>query len=501
MKTSEIFAAALIILLTAGTMTPLSHVSYRESVAISDNGGRGFDSREVNLTLNIVGSNGKPVEHAQVILLSGSGKSYFEHSDDNGHAVLDIPQGTYNITVNWLGQQVYEGTLQASDKAKEHYINCSVFEVIINTLDKAGSPYSDVVVSLHASWALIARDKSSNGSVAFRVPGGTYRLKMDVKGIYNKAMDLPVDSDMNQDIYLDIYPAILKLQDASGSPLPSANIIIYDRKGHTLNGFTDGNGIFSCRLPVGTYGVDSYWNGDLLMESNLSVDSAVDMTYNLPIFRLSVKAVDSLENPVGNANVYLYDDGPVSVAAGRTDGNGEVEFILQRASYSLEISWMNELVYSTSFYLKDNLSVDAAVDIHYLTVSVKGREKKELGSSFVTIKDKDGNRITGDKTNLRGLTTFRLPGGNYSLEVTYRGEYMMTDVDLGTEKNIDLRSTRKVEATIEDYPPTVWSTNFFTVLIGFLGMLIVLLIPLLHLRKTLKKTGGKKETEEKEAGE
>lgn len=131
-------------------------------------------------TIIPVDSRDVPLEGATVAL-STLGFSLVENAGLDGQVTFRLPAGSYSLAIRWMNAEVYAdsidvtgaGTLRVA--ADVHYLG-------VRAVDRDGNALSGVFVTATRDGATFAAGRTdANGTIEFRLPGGTYDLRGELR--------------------------------------------------------------------------------------------------------------------------------------------------------------------------------------------------------------------------------------------------------------------------------------------------------------------------------
>jgi len=167
---------------------------------------------------------------------------------------------------------------------------------------------------------------------------GTYYLRASWSGDTDH---MGADSDV---CALRVVPmargVAFRVEDAAGSALENAKVVLECVNGTILTLYTDGGGrIYLDKIPYGTYAVIVYWRGVMVGNESISMTSGHTYAISCSVYDLTVEAKNILGIGVRGAKVILYRRGMGTVAEAVTRTTGKVLFAqLPEGRYRIEVS-------------------------------------------------------------------------------------------------------------------------------------------------------------------
>jgi len=127
--------------------------------------------------------------------------------------------------------------------------------------------------------------------------------------------------------------------------------------------------------------------------------------------------------------------------------------------------------------------IDAQV--FYLTVEVRDSEGAGVGNADVNVL-RDGLAVASVVTPKNGTHVFRLPIGQYSVNMTFRTTWHLTRIQIEKGEDVDLSSNQTVtfKFTKDEYSLRFYKTNLFWLLLLFVIMLVLIVFLIYSGRKT-----------------
>jgi hypothetical protein len=195
------------------------------------------------------------------------------------------------------------------------------------------------------------------------------------------------------------YTLTVLVKDSDGSSVSGASITT------PFSATTDTNGQASASLVYGSYTVTVSYLGRTYTQS-VTLDSAKTVTITIPKYTLTVKVVDSANNPVQGA----YITSPVS---GQTDSNGVFSTSLRRGTYTVSAQGDSQTA-STSVALDKATSVTLTLSLQY---SLQLKIVDQLGHPLPATITVGSEKKSADKS---GMTSFTVSRGQVSVYAEIR---------------------------------------------------------------------------------
>ncbi len=203
----------------------------------------------------------------------------------------------------------------------------------------------------------------------------------------------------------------------------------------------------------------------------------------------SFEVVDDVEAPLPTAQVYVrFPNGSTNALPLYTNENGIIELLqVPPGNYSFTILWKDVLVQQMEQYVDSDGPYTIRCRVYQLTANVLGSNGALVHGAYVVIYTHAGIVYDFGMTDSAGHAVFQLPSsdneviGLYTLEVHYSTTYWLTAVTTTTTtSSVSVTSSRPITITLNGFPPALWTTIGFWLLVGF--MIVAALGSLLFLK-------------------
>ena len=198
-----------------------------------------------------------------------------------------------------------------------------------------------------------------------------------------------------------------------------------------------------------------------------------EIKYFNPAFQI----VDDVGDPLPNAQVYVkWPNGTRDILPRYTSTNGFINFTnLPTANYEFTILWKDVLVKQTTVDVNSNGPYIIKTEVYRLIVQVIGSDASAVNGAYVIAYNEAGLGYGLSITNGTGQAVLKLPKGVYDIEAHYSGAYLLTGVTATANKtDVELVSSRSESITLAGYPPPIWMTiGFWLILIPILAIIAV----------------------------
>lgn len=178
--------------------------------------------------------------------------------------------------------------------------------------------------------------------------------------------------------------------------------------------------------------------------------------------------VDDTGSPLPEAQVHLrWPNGTAETAPRYTSANGFINLThVLPGSYGFTVLWKDITVAQTTLYVESSGPYTIITQVYQLTVQVYGNNGAPVHGAYVVIYTQSGSGTGLDTTDGAGKATFKLPLGNYNIEVHYVTSYWLSVITASAREPLSLESTTSKSMVLKDYPPSIWSTTGFLILLA-----------------------------------
>jgi hypothetical protein len=297
-----------------------------------------LDVAVYSVSFRVLDTHGVALQDAAVGITFPNGRTTAEPLLTDAAGTVNVglvAGGTFLLNVQWRGKAVAD-TAVGVVASGVYTVVGAVYYVTFTALDAQGAPVAGVlltVADLAFGVVVEAQLTDGRGVLVSRIPVGTFAVEAEWFGVAVLGnATLTVDGDANVTLNLAVYPVTVVPVDSRGVPLEGATVsLASDVFALTDNAGLDGAVTF--RVPAMDYEVVVRWMDTEVFRGSLAVDgTTTTVRVEADVYYLRVFALDREENRLGGVFVTATQDGE-TVAAGRTDANGTVEFRLPRGTY------------------------------------------------------------------------------------------------------------------------------------------------------------------------
>ncbi len=219
------------------------------------------------------------------------------------------------------------------------------------------------------------------------------------------------------------------------------------------------------------------------------------------LYNPSFEVVDDVDNPLPRAQVYIrLPNGTTNTLPLYTDDDGVINLQqVPSGNYTFTILWKDVIVQQTTQYVDSDGPYTIKCHVYQLTANVLGSDGAPVRGAYVVVYTQAGIVYDFKMTDSAGHSVFQLPSsdiqviGSYTVEVHYSTTYWLAGVTVtATKPLISVTSSGSVTITLADFPPPIWVTPGFWVIIALIIAVVLGIVGLLHKKGILFKRKTKK---------
>ena len=185
-------------------------------------------------------------------------------------------------------------------------------------------------------------------------------------------------------------------------------------------------------------------------------------------FDPAFQIVDYVDDPLPNAQVYVkWPNGSRDILPRYTSAEGFLNFTdLPSANYEFTILWKDVLVKQVTIDVVSDGPYVIKTDVYQLTVEVLGNDQSAVHGAYVIVYTQSGVGYGLSISDDAGQAVFKLPKGIYDIEAHYSGEYWLrVFTATANETGISVDASRTKTITLAEFPPPIWATTGFWLLL------------------------------------
>jgi hypothetical protein len=393
------------------------------------------------LTLKAIDSKNIAVENAQITISFFSSKKVVDTliTTNTGEVIFRLPEEFYDISVRWRDTVVYLETEKAVTDDEYYELNCNIYYLTLKALDSQNKTVENAQITISYSTNKEVLDTiitNQTGQVVFRLPTENYDILVrwhdaEVYFETNKA----VTQDEYYELNCNIYYLTLKALDSRDIPVENAQIMIsFSENNEVVDTLiTPKNGQVIFRLPKENYDILVRWQDtEVYIENDKEVAANEYYELDCNIYYLTLKAIDSRDVPVENAQVTItFSSSNVVIDTLITNNTGYVESRLPQEKYDINVRWYDTEIYSEGEKLiSKNEEYNLNCWVYYIEIRLVDSGNKTLEDAQISITMNEQDKVIASGiSNNNGSMEARLPVGGYKIDVTWEGVLVKSELD------------------------------------------------------------------------
>jgi len=278
----------------------------------------------------------------------------------------------------------------------------------------------------------------------------------------------------------DIYKVNTTIIDPAGHPvLENAEMIRVSDGQWTVNyaHIFEANWSYPTNAELGNYTVTVsvidnngyYHNNDTgsfhpFIEEETHLFTIGIIMYYAPAFLIT----DDGNDPLPNAQVYItWMNGTKDAIPRYTTDEGFINLTnIPAGNYGFMVLWKDVVVQQTTLHVDSDGPYAIRTQVYQLTVQAFGNNEMPIHGAYVIIYTQSGVGYGLDITDATGKAFFKLPSGTYRIDAHYTSDYWLTIVKTSSTEPVSVMATTSKNVILPDFPPAMWSTTGFWLLIG-----------------------------------
>ena len=282
------------------------------------------------------------------------------------------------------------------------------------------------------------------------------------------------------------YPAFKVVDDVNNSIL-GAQVYIMSPNGTTSVHpyYTNETGfIIFKQEPAGEYSFTVWWKGTIVQKNSIIVKSDGPYTMRCQVYMLTVRLSGDDGAVVPKAQVVVSDQTGLVYDFKIANESGQATFKLPIGNYKFTVWWQGVIVQEITNRVDSSGPIEIPCQVYLLTIRVLGNNGEAIQEARVNIFSQDGTPHEFQVTNASGVVASRLPTGTYRIDVFYTTEYWLTHVSVNaTKSSVPVTSPTEENITLANYPPPLWQTIGFWLLITSVAVASLASILIIRKRK------------------
>jgi hypothetical protein len=115
-----------------------------------------------------------------------------------------------------------------------------------------------------------------------------------------------------------------------------------------------------------------------------------------------------------------------------------------------------------------------------------GNNHGAIQGAYVIVYTQAGVGYGLDTSDAAGQAVFKLPKGTYNIEAHFSAEYWLRVVTTSaTSSNVEVNSSMSTTVELSDYPPAIWTTTAFWLLIALTAVAMFVAVYIMFLSKRI----------------
>jgi len=207
------------------------------------------------------------------------------------------------------------------------------------------------------------------------------------------------------------------------------------------------------------------------------------------LYNPSFIVVDDVNNSLPRAQVYVrLPNGTTNTLPLYTDDDGVISLHrVPQGNYTFTILWKDVVVQQITVYVDSNGPYTIESRVYQLTANVQGNNGVPVHGAYVVVSTQAGIVYDFRMTSSDGKAIFQLPSsdiqviGSYTIEVYYSTTHWLTTVTAtATKPQVSVTSSGPITITLTDFPPSIWSTVGFWLLVALTVAVALVIVGLLY---------------------
>lgn len=274
--------------------------------------------------------------------------------------VIDqVPVGPNLVSGWWRGELVHNDTVNVTaDGPLEVY--CEVYYMTVTVTDGSGAPIPMCTLAWLANDTQILVDSmftNATGTAVARLPVGVYDIDIYWHGNEIGEEDgIVLDANMQLTVIGNVCSVNILAIDSRGVAIEEAQIIVMSDTDVITSQMTNESGTIHAILPVGTLRIDTYWLGNLVNSTTVTLAGDSNVIVRCTVSYLDVYATDADGNAMDGVEIAVKDAAGNTIGYGLTVG-GKIGFRLPDQTVTVEGHYTTEYM-MTHVFVTDSSTVD-----------------------------------------------------------------------------------------------------------------------------------------------
>ena len=348
---------------------------------------------------------------------------YFLETDENGQAIIILPEGQYRSSVYIYGQEYYSGVINHCSVPACTSMSITVpepYTVEVTVEDYWGDPITDNAVHVLNGTKDIGVTGITNeqGIALLSLAEGDYRFASTYFGrTYYSGTEnhcsVPTCTSA-QLTFPELYPVTVTAEDENGTPWTSTGITAYNNDQYLeYSVYTNNSGKAQLYLPPGDYRFRSYVDGFLYYsgtQNHCTVPTCTEAEIITPIFNIvTITVVDPANVVQPDRWVSMYQGNTRVGSSTTTDSNGVASLHIPPGNYRAGAEKFNRIYFSDTYSVPTCQTFTTVVPTSgSVPVTVSDSADNPVASQTVDIMVGDDTYGVNAVTNSNGIATLSL---------------------------------------------------------------------------------------------
>ena len=391
----------------------------------------------VTLTISAAGASTQGV---RVYLFSSTGAylGQYQTTDENGQVSFDLPVGAvFLFRTDLYGSQYWSESVTVSDGGPvDVAVDTGGGQFVCRIQKSDTEPIAGVRAYLFNTGGTYLgqyRNSDADGQVAFAVPSGAYRVRVDYLGTQFWSDDTSVLTDTAIDLTIAHQACqvqVLTRFDSADTPQADVSVYLFSSTGAYLGQHqtTDAQGRAQFELPQTAFKVRADYLGRQYWSEAFTWQ---DPSIHIPLADVLL-TVSGAGSPLEDVPVYVFTIGRSYLGlSDRTDADGQVLFRLPVGEYAFRADYQGSQFWSADVQLLADQTheVGLATGGGSFALSLSTDFGQPLEGINCYVFDSGGSAYLGlsGPTDANGQVTFDLADGSYLISSDYLGHQFWSD--------------------------------------------------------------------------
>ncbi len=437
----------------------------------------GYDINNVNITIT---DPAKAPILDNVNMMRITGDSWFLRYDNIYEASWFYPStamsGNYTVIVSVADNNGYYHYLDYGTFEPYIEFSSNVFSIGLQysaqfrAVDSHNQAMASAQISA-VSRGVVLASGSTNASGWWKTSlwAGYYNITVNWRGTEVAKQSTNVRGQLEFTIPCTVYYPAFQVVDDANDPVSGAQVYVVSPNG-TANiqpYYSNETGFINFKQePAGDYSFTVWWKGTIVQKMPIDVKSDGPYTMKCRIYALTAKLSGDDGVAVPRAQVVVYDQAGLVYDFKISNESGQVAFKLPTGNYRFMVWWQGVIVQEITNQVVSSGPYEIECQVYLLRIKVLSNNGEAVQEGRITVFSEDGMLHDYQVTNASGVIVSRLPVGTYRIDVFYTTQYWLTHVAVSTsESAVPVTSSREESITIADYPPPLWNTIGFWLLV------------------------------------